>query len=182
MTISGLKWLEPDVQPSIYKRLIELDDDSKAWLLENGCLNHQTSILWSSQVGFGSSQVLFCYACLSVSYRWISLSMKFSSLRINPKKDDVFPRTRTLPASRAKPPPHRFFSRCDSYVPFSRVTIHALLVPPPFPPDFSFTTEKPHERGGIRHWLDNRPHSAGSKSIGGWRQFSMFDATWCICM
>ena len=103
----------------------------------------QTGGLWEFQVGFG----------VSVSYRWILLSMKFNSLRIKPRKDDVFPRTRTLRLPGQNLPPD--FFRCESF--HFQGCIHALF---PASPHISFTTEKPHERGGISHWLDNRPHSA----------------------
>lgn len=64
-----------------------------------------------------------------------------------------------LPRLPGEPPSHRFFQ-----VRFLRSIFKGyytcLVSSPPFPPDFSFTTEKPHARGGISHWLDNRPHSA----------------------
>lgn len=135
MTISGLKWLEPDVQPSILQTVGWIGWWTKAWLLETGCLNHQTSIhLRNPRWALGIPR--YCFLCLS--FCLLSMNLAINEIRFianQLSKNDVFPRTQTLSASRAKPPP-RFFSRCDSYVPFSRVTIHALLVPPLSPQIF----------------------------------------------
>ena len=142
--------LEPDVQPSIYKQLIELDDSKAIQSLTAWKWLDIIISIHFKQVGFGSFQVGFG---VSVSYRWILLSMKFNSLRIKPRKRWCVSKNSDSPASRAKPPPPIFQVRV---VPFSRV--YTCLVPRL--PHISFTTEKPHERGGISHWLDNRPHSA----------------------
>ena len=142
--------LEPDVQPSIYKQLIELDDSKAIQSLTAWKWLEIIISIHFKQVGFGSFRWALVFLSLidESRYPWNSIHCES-----NQEKMMCFQEL-GLSGFQGKTSPPDFF-RCESF--HFQGCIHALF---PASPHISFTTEKPHERGGISHWLDNRPHSA----------------------
>lgn len=138
-----------------------------AWLLISCLASIPTKTLrvglWSSQVGLSMNLAIH-----EIQFIANQLSKKWC---VSKNSDS--------PGFQGNLPPTDFF-RCDSYVPFLRVTIHALLVPPLSPQIF------PSLRKNLTHAAASVIGLIIAPTVqqytGGWRQFSMFDATWCSCM
>ena len=141
MTISGLKW--HDWKKGDAWNLMSSHLFINSWL--NWMMNQSlTAWKWlfnppfpsiSNRWALGIPRYCFANACLFVSYRWISLSMKFSSLRINQEKMMCFQELGLSRLARGTSLPPIFSGAILTFH-FQGLLYTCLVCSPPFPPHF----------------------------------------------